>query len=55
LFRIDANRDGGQWQPYVGVKKEIPDYWLLLAEGHLMRGQFASMLRRIKLLPLPAR
>jgi hypothetical protein len=28
--------------------------WLLLAEGHLTRGRFASMLRRITLLPLPA-
>ena len=24
-------------------------YWLLLAEGHLTRGQFAAMLRRITL------
>jgi hypothetical protein len=29
-------------------------YWLLLAEGLLTRGRFASMLRRITLLPLPA-
>jgi hypothetical protein len=29
-------------------------YWLLLAEGHLTRGRFATMLRRIALLPLPA-
>jgi hypothetical protein len=29
-------------------------YWLLLAEGHLTRGRFAAMLRRITLLPLPA-
>ncbi len=28
--------------------------WLLLAEGHLTRGRFAAMLRRITLLPLPA-
>lgn len=29
-------------------------YWLMLAEGHLTRGRFASMLRRIAMLPLPA-
>jgi hypothetical protein len=29
-------------------------YWLLLAEGHLTRGRFVAMLRRITLLPLPA-
>jgi hypothetical protein len=29
-------------------------YWLLLAEGHLTRGRFAAMLRRIAILPLPA-
>jgi hypothetical protein len=29
-------------------------YWLLLAEGHLTRGRFASMMRRITILPLPA-
>jgi hypothetical protein len=29
-------------------------YWLLLAESHLTRRLFASMLRRIELLPLPA-
>jgi hypothetical protein len=28
-------------------------YWLLLAEGHLTRGCFGSMLRRIAALPLP--
>jgi hypothetical protein len=28
-------------------------YWLLLAEGHLMRQHFGSMLRRIAALPLP--
>ncbi len=28
-------------------------YWLLLAEGHLTRGCFRSMLRRIAALPLP--
>lgn len=32
---------------------EIPDYWLLLAEGHLSRRLFASLLRRIAALPLP--
>jgi hypothetical protein len=29
-------------------------YWLMLAEGHLTRGRFTAMLRRIALLPLPA-
>jgi len=28
-------------------------YWLLLAEGHLTRRLFASMVRRIEALPLP--
>jgi hypothetical protein len=31
----------------------IPDYRLLLAEGHLMRQRSGSMLRRIAALPLP--
>jgi hypothetical protein len=29
-------------------------YWLLLAEGHLHRGLFGAMLRRIWALPVPA-
>jgi hypothetical protein len=29
-------------------------YWLMLAEGHLTRGRFAAMMRRIAMLPLPA-
>ena len=29
-------------------------YWLLLAESHLTRRLFESMVRRIELLPLPA-
>jgi hypothetical protein len=29
-------------------------YWMLLAEGHLTRGLFSSMVRRIAALPLPA-
>jgi len=29
-------------------------YWLLLAESHLTRRLFASTVRRIELLPLPA-
>jgi hypothetical protein len=29
-------------------------YWLLLAEGHLTRRLFGSMVRRIALLPLPS-
>jgi len=28
-------------------------YWLLLAEGHLTRQRFGSMLQRIAALPLP--
>jgi hypothetical protein len=28
-------------------------YWLLLAESHLTRRLFASMLRRMEALPLP--
>jgi len=28
-------------------------YWLVLAEGHLTRQRFGSMLRRIAALPLP--
>ena len=29
-------------------------YWMMLAEGHLTRRLFASMLRRMLALPLPA-
>ncbi len=29
-------------------------YWLLLAESHMTRRLFASMLRRLEALPLPA-
>ena len=29
-------------------------YWLLLAESHLTRRLFASIVRRIELLPFPA-
>jgi hypothetical protein len=29
-------------------------YWLLLAEGHLMRRLFGAMVRRISALPVPA-
>jgi hypothetical protein len=29
-------------------------YWLLLAESHMTRRLFASMLRRMEALPLPA-
>jgi hypothetical protein len=29
-------------------------YWLLLAESHLTRRLFGSMLRRIAMLPVPA-
>ena len=45
-----------------GSEKDIPEtitfkharyYWLLLAEGHLSRRLFGSMLRMIAALPLP--
>jgi hypothetical protein len=29
-------------------------YWLMLAEGHLIRTRFPASLRNIALLPLPA-
>jgi hypothetical protein len=41
-------KTGGQ------LVKHARYYWLLLAESHLTRRLFASMLRRIELLPLPA-
>ena len=34
--------------------KHARHYWLLLAEGHLNRGLFGDMLRRIRALPLPS-
>ena len=34
--------------------KHARDYWLLLAESHLTRRLFASMLRKIAALPSPA-
>jgi len=34
--------------------KHARHYWLLLAEGHLTRQRFGSMMRRIAALPLPA-
>ena len=34
--------------------KQARYYWLLLAEGHLNRRLFGSMLRRIWALPLPS-
>ena len=37
----------------IELKSEIPDYWLLLAESHLTRRLFGSMLRRIWALPVP--
>jgi hypothetical protein len=33
---------------------KIPDYSLLLAEGHLTRRLFGAILRQIAWLPLPA-
>ena len=35
------------------LAKHARYYWLLLAEGHLTRERFGSMLRRIAALPLP--
>ena len=35
------------------VQEHIQHYWLLLAEGHLSRRLFSSMLRTISALPLP--
>jgi hypothetical protein len=34
--------------------KHARSYWLLLAEGHLTRRLFGSMVRRINALPVPA-
>ena len=34
--------------------KQARSYWLLLAESHLTRCLFGSMLRRMEALPLPA-
>ena len=42
---------GNLWRRLV---KHARYYWLLLAESHLTRRLFASMGRRIGLLPLPA-
>ena len=33
--------------------KHVRDYWLLLAESHLTRRLFGSMLQRIWALPVP--
>jgi hypothetical protein len=38
---------------YSRLVKHARYYWLLLAEGHLTRQRFGSMLRRIAALPLP--
>jgi hypothetical protein len=37
-----------------GLIKPARYYWLLLAESHLTRQLFGSMLRRIAMLPSPA-
>jgi hypothetical protein len=37
-----------------GLVKHARYYWLLLAEGHLTRQHFDSMLRRIAALPVPS-
>ena len=34
--------------------KHARSYWLLLAEGHLTRRLFGSMVRRMEALPVPA-
>jgi hypothetical protein len=39
----------GRW-----LIKHARYYWLLLAESHLTRRLFGSMLRQIEALPLPA-
>jgi hypothetical protein len=41
-------KTGGQ------LDKHSRHYWLLLAEGHLHRGLFGQMLRRISALPVPS-
>ena len=41
-------------KPGARLIKHARYYWLLLAEGHLTRRLFGSMLRRIAALPLPA-
>jgi hypothetical protein len=48
---IIAYNLGNLWRRLV---KHARYYWLLLAEGHLTRRLFASMVRRIELLPVPA-
>ena len=40
-------------RPPARLVQDARYYWLLLAEGHLTRGRFASMLRRIAELPQP--
>jgi hypothetical protein len=56
--RIDAWSLTGLQQRLVKMGgrlvKHARYYWLLLAESHLARRLFASMVRRIELLPLPA-
>jgi hypothetical protein len=41
-------KTGGQ------LVKHACHYWLMLAEGHLIRTRFAAMLRRIAMSPLLA-
>jgi hypothetical protein len=36
-----------------GLVKHSPHYWLIMAEGCLMRQGFGSMLRMVGVLPLP--
>jgi hypothetical protein len=47
LLRQRLVKTGGR------LVKHARYYWLLLAEGHLTRGCFGSMLRRIEALPQP--
>ena len=46
-LQATACEDGGR------LVKDARYYWLLLAEGHLTRQRFGSMLRRIAALPQP--
>jgi len=43
------------WGPGQNAVYAARYYWLLLAESHLTRRLFESMMRRIVDLPLPAR
>jgi len=51
IFRVDSASDPIAKSVLV---KHARYYWLLLAESHLTRRLFGSMVRRITSLPLPA-